>query len=156
MGVNGSHYVGCHHILFEGNWGDNCDDDETHGNVVYHTFFRNDCTAIRSNFNDPSGRLSFEVALKAGQAWHRCLIYDLADGAKRFLGPRKCTHLSATSDHAGKMYEWQRAVLKISTSNEEFYRCYDQGIQDMAALRLPLKAPITWCSWPGDLPETVL
>ena len=30
-----------------------------------------------------NGRLSFDVALKAGQAWHRCLIYDLADGAKR-------------------------------------------------------------------------
>src|SRR6185437_631629 len=24
-----------------------------------------------------NGRLSFDVALKAGQAWHRCLIYDL-------------------------------------------------------------------------------
>jgi len=30
-------------------------------------------------------------------------------------------------------------VLKIRTSNEEFYRCYNQGVQDMAALRLPLK-----------------
>ena len=30
-------------------------------------------------------------------------------------------------------------MLKIDTSNEEFYRCYNQGIQDMAALRLPLK-----------------
>jgi glycogen debranching enzyme len=35
--------------------------------------------------------------------------------------------------------EWQRAVLKIGTSNEEFYRCYNQGIQDMAAPRLPLE-----------------
>ena len=86
-----------------------------------------------------NGRLSFDVALKAGQAWHRCLIYDLVDGAKRILAPRECTYSSATSDHAGKMNEWQRAVLKIDTSNEEFYRCYNQGIQDMAALRLPLK-----------------
>ena len=37
------------------------------------------------------------------------------------------------------MDEWQRTVLKIDTSNEEFYRCYNQGVQDMAALRLPLK-----------------
>jgi hypothetical protein len=86
-----------------------------------------------------NGRLSFDVALKAGQAWHRCLIYDLADGAKRILAPRKCTYFSATSEHAGKINEWQRGVLKIGTSNEEFYRCYNQGIQDMAALRLPLK-----------------
>ena len=31
-----------------------------------------------------------------------------------------------------------RTVLKIRTSNEEFYRCYQQGISDMAALRLPI------------------
>ena len=37
------------------------------------------------------------------------------------------------------MDEWQRTVLKINTSNEEFYRCYNQGVQDMAALRLPLQ-----------------
>jgi len=86
-----------------------------------------------------NGRLSFNIALKAGQAWHRCLIYDLLDGANRVRAPRKCTHSSATSVHAGKMDKWQRTVLKIDTSNEEFYRCYNQGVQDMAALRLPLK-----------------
>jgi hypothetical protein len=53
--------------------------------------------------------------------------------------PRECTHSSAASNHADKMNEWQRTVLKIRTSNEEFYRCYTQGVQDMAALRLPLK-----------------
>ncbi|MEJ0095689.1 MAG: glycogen debranching N-terminal domain-containing protein [Methylocella sp.] len=86
-----------------------------------------------------NGRLSFDIALKPGQAWHRCLIYDLVDGEKRILAPRECTHSSETSDHAKKMDEWQRTVLKITTSNEEFYRCYNQGVQDMASLRLPLK-----------------
>ena len=85
-----------------------------------------------------NGRLSFDIALKPGQAWHRCLIYDLMDGSKRISAPKECTHSSATSDHAEKMDEWQRTVLKINCSNEEFYRCYNQGIQDMAALRLPL------------------
>jgi glycogen debranching enzyme len=86
-----------------------------------------------------NGRLSFDIALKAGQAWHRCLTYDLMDGGERIRAPRQCTHSSAASDHADKMDEWQRRVLKIRTSNEEFYRCYTQGVQDMAALRLPLK-----------------
>ncbi len=54
MSVNGSHYLGCHHTLFEGNWGNNCDNDNTHGNIVYHTFFRNWCTGLRTDFNDPS------------------------------------------------------------------------------------------------------
>ena len=86
-----------------------------------------------------NGRVSFGVALKAGQSWHRCLWYDLLDGARRIRAPRECVHASATSDHANKMDQWQRTVLKINTSNEEFYRCYNQGVQDLAALRLPLK-----------------
>jgi glycogen debranching enzyme len=86
-----------------------------------------------------NGRLSFDIALKASQAWHRCLIYDLMDGEEAMRAPRECTHSSAASDHADKMDQWQRTVLKIRTSNEEFYRCYTQGVQDMAALRLPLK-----------------
>jgi glycogen debranching enzyme len=86
-----------------------------------------------------NGRLSFDVALEAGQAWHRCLLYDLVDGDEHVRAPRECTHSSASSEHARRADDWQRAVLKISTSNEEFYRCYDQGVQDMAALRLPLE-----------------
>jgi len=86
-----------------------------------------------------NGRLSFDVALKAGQGWHRCLSYDLMDGAKRIPPPRQCSHFSEASTHANKMDQWRRAVLKIETSNEEFYRCYRQSVQDMAALRLPLQ-----------------
>jgi glycogen debranching enzyme len=86
-----------------------------------------------------NGRLSFDIALKAGQAWHRCLIYDLVDGEKRIRAPRQCAQFSETLDRAVKMDKWQRTVLKIETSNEEFYRCYNQAVQDMAALRLPLE-----------------
>jgi glycogen debranching enzyme len=71
--------------------------------------------------------------------WHRCLSYDLKDGAKRFAATRECTDSSTKSAHASNIDEWQRTVLKIETSNEEFYRCYIQGVQDMAALRLPLQ-----------------
>jgi glycogen debranching enzyme len=102
--------------------------------VVVRTGGGNDRSAVNTN-----GRLSFDIALKAGQAWHRCLIYDLVDCATRVKAPRGCTHSSATSKHAKKMDEWQHSVLKIDTSNEEFYRCYNQGVQDMASLRLPLK-----------------
>ena len=35
-----------------------------------------------------NGRLSFDIALKAGQAWHRCLIYDLVDGGEAHLARR--------------------------------------------------------------------
>jgi hypothetical protein len=54
MGINGTHYAGTHHFLFEGNWAVNCDGDETHGNAFYHVYFRNNCGGIRTDFNDPS------------------------------------------------------------------------------------------------------
>ena len=67
MGVNGSHYAGTHHWLFEGNWGTNCDNDETHGSALYHTYFRNWCTGYRSPFTDPSiGRTANDIA---GTGW---------------------------------------------------------------------------------------
>lgn len=54
MGTGGSHYSAAHHMLFEGNWADNLDNDNTHGNQVYLTYFRNWGTGLRSPFTDPS------------------------------------------------------------------------------------------------------
>jgi uncharacterized repeat protein (TIGR02543 family) len=54
MGLNASHYSGPHHVLFEGNWADNLDNDNTHGNSTYITFFRNQSTGMRTPFTDPS------------------------------------------------------------------------------------------------------
>jgi glycogen debranching enzyme len=101
--------------------------------VVVRTGDRDGAPTVYAN-----GRLSFDIALKPGQAWHRCLIYDLVDGSNCTRSSRECTYSSAKSSHSRYMNEWQMTVLKIETSNEEFYRCYNQGVQDMAALRLPL------------------
>ena len=50
-----------------------------------------------------NGRLSFDVALKAGQAWHRCLYLTTWRMARSASGcPRKCTYFSATSDQAAR------------------------------------------------------
>jgi hypothetical protein len=54
IGLNSSHMVGSHHTLFEGNYSFNMDSDETHGNAIYHTFFRNYATGYRSRFIDPT------------------------------------------------------------------------------------------------------
>lgn len=53
VGANASHFVGCHHVLFEGNWAWNADSDFTHGNSVYMTHFRNHYTGYRSTFVSP-------------------------------------------------------------------------------------------------------
>src|SRR5215470_12975196 len=85
-----------------------------------------------------NGRLSFEVALEPGKAWHCCLHYTLADGDRRFAAPTHCIADSHQSQHAETMADWLKNVVKIQTSNEEFYRLFRQALEDMAALRLPI------------------
>ncbi|MBS0237494.1 MAG: amylo-alpha-1,6-glucosidase [Proteobacteria bacterium] len=102
--------------------------------LIVRTGKGNNTPAANSN-----GRLSFDIALTAGESWHRCLSYELIDGDSHIRAPGSCADASETTSHAKKLNDWQRAVLKITTSNEEFYRCYNQGVIDMAALRLPLK-----------------
>ena len=57
LSVNGSHAPGTHMMLFEGNWGDNLDSDDTHGPADYHTFFRNWGTGLRTPFTDPADKI---------------------------------------------------------------------------------------------------
>ena len=52
IGLNNSHMVGSHHMLFEGNLSFNMDSDQTHGNAIYNTFFRNHTTGFRAKFTD--------------------------------------------------------------------------------------------------------
>ena len=85
-----------------------------------------------------NGRMSFEIALGPGEAWHCCLFYDLLDGKRRYQAPRDPVAECHRTPHAQSLEDWERTVLKIKTSNEEFYRCFHQGILDMAALRLPI------------------
>jgi glycogen debranching enzyme len=80
-----------------------------------------------------NGRLSFEVELAPGQTWHACLLYTFIAGDRRYEPPK--THASDfTPDNT-----WRDSVLKIHTSNEEFYRMYTQAVEDMGALRLPVE-----------------
>jgi glycogen debranching enzyme len=85
-----------------------------------------------------NGRLSFEIGLDPGEAWHCCLLYTLTAGERSFAPPNECADQHQQSHHAETLSDWLRAVLKIRTSNEEFYRLYRQALEDMAALRLPI------------------
>ena len=95
---------------------------------------RSDGRAVFAN-----GRLSFEVGLPPGGSWHCCLLYELTDGDKRFHAPHDCAAHAETSSHAKAHRDWRETVLKLRTSNEEFYRFFHQAIDDMAALRLPME-----------------
>src|SRR6201993_3794611 len=86
-----------------------------------------------------NGRLSFEVALAPGKAWHACLLYTLEDRQQQLHAPRDCVGKTRKSRLFPTMAEWLKTVVKIRTSNEEFYRLFHQALEDMAALRLPIK-----------------
>jgi glycogen debranching enzyme len=86
-----------------------------------------------------NGRLSFEVALAPGEGWHACLLYALEDGKQHFRAPRHCVEKNSDSRHSKTMTEWLKTVVKIETSNEEFYRLFRQALEDMSALRLPIR-----------------
>jgi glycogen debranching enzyme len=92
-----------------------------------------DAKAVYAN-----GRLSFEVSLAPGAAWHCCVRYSLTDGTRHVAAPKDCVSDSHRLGHAETLADWLRTVLKIRTSNEEFYRLYRQALEDMAALRLPI------------------
>jgi hypothetical protein len=62
MGLGASHYVGSHHVLFEGNWGYNADNDKTHGNSNTHTYLRNLLRGKRTSYSDGAGNGSVRCA----------------------------------------------------------------------------------------------
>jgi hypothetical protein len=66
IGLNASHMVGPHHVLFEGNYGFNADSDDTHGNSIYHTFFRNHLRGVRAPFVNQQGGATVDDANQTG------------------------------------------------------------------------------------------
>jgi hypothetical protein len=68
VGINASHMVGSHHVLFEGNQSFNYDSDNTHGNAIYMTVFRNHLTGFRRTFTGMDN--SRAAGLMFGSWWH--------------------------------------------------------------------------------------
>jgi hypothetical protein len=71
-GLNASHMAGPHHVLFEGNYGHNAESDDTHGNSIYITFFRNHLRGIRSPFENQAGG-TIDDAKQWGNGPKRCV-----------------------------------------------------------------------------------
>ncbi|HEY7243420.1 MAG TPA: glycogen debranching N-terminal domain-containing protein [Xanthobacteraceae bacterium] len=106
-------------------------------------FCREATVVVRRDDSPPvyaNGRLSFELSLQPGAAWHACLLYEPGDGKVRLEAPAECIERARGSTVGQRLDEWQRTVLKIRTGNQEIYRLFHQAIADMSALRLPSDA----------------
>ena len=110
-----------------------------YSNRDFHRAVTTSIDRATSSAVSANGRLSFDVALQPGEAWHTCLLYALEDGEQPYPAPRECVAQSAKSRHAETLSQWLQTVVKIETSNEEFYRLFRQALEDMAALRLPIR-----------------
>jgi glycogen debranching enzyme len=86
-----------------------------------------------------NGRMTFEVEIERGCQWHTCLLYTLVGGTRSYGPPKDCFAQVEASRLGRELGSWRNEVLKLLTSNEEFYRFYAQSIEDLASLRLPLE-----------------
>jgi hypothetical protein len=68
VGINASHMVGSHHVLFEGNESFNYDSDNTHGNAIFMTVFRNHLSGFRRDYPGTSNART--AGLNYGSWWH--------------------------------------------------------------------------------------
>lgn len=105
------------------------------------TFFRSVTT--RSQADTPAmyanGRLNFTLQLAPGASWAGSLLYDLVDGDRRYLAPDIC-ELEADSPQGIALRNWRERCLRIETSVPGFCRLFDQAVEDLAALRLPVES----------------
>jgi glycogen debranching enzyme len=81
-------------------------------------------TAVYAN-----GRISFAIHLAPRETWRGRLLHGFIAGEERFEAP-----LTGPEDDG-----WHDHVTQVRTSNEEVYRMYQQAVDDMGSLRLPVE-----------------
>ena len=87
-----------------------------------------------------NGRISFEIALDPGGAWHACLLYGVAAGEHWLDIPAACTATAPPGPTINGSRTWQRELTRITCSNANMQSLITQAVEDMAALRLPFPA----------------
>ncbi len=85
-----------------------------------------------------NGRLSFMIRLAPGATWRGALRCALLDGETVMEPPPDCM-LNGESRAGRELLAWREGLLKVETSVAAFERLFDQAVEDMAALRLPIE-----------------
>ena len=84
-----------------------------------------------------NGRISFAIALAPGESWCGSLLYDLMDGDTSYAAPTECL-MKEGSPQSRDLQAWRSGIMKLESSIHAFERLFDQAVEDMAALRLPI------------------
>ena len=84
-----------------------------------------------------NGRISFTVELAPNQVWDGALLFDLVDGNRIYRAPSECV-LSSGSEQGQGLTAWRACILKLESDTHVFERLFNQAVEDIAALRLPV------------------
>ena len=84
-----------------------------------------------------NGRISYSIELAPGAVWRGSLLYDLMDGEQTYAAPAECL-MDGGSAQGQELQRWRDGVLKLTSSVNAFGRLFDQAVEDLAALRLPI------------------
>jgi hypothetical protein len=129
VGINASHMVGSHHVLFEGNDSFNYDADCTHGNAIYHTIFRNHLSGTRRDYTESQfGGNVRVVGLEYGAWWHS-FIGNVLGRPSKMSGWR----YDDRGNNTGKM-PWLRgaSVWKLGYDPAFWMQAADPEVQSTA------------------------
>jgi hypothetical protein len=82
-----------------------------------------------------NGRISFQVDLAPGAAWHACLLYGVGDGGRILEAPADCDSVDSQMISGQLLDKWRATALKAKGSHAVFNQFFDQSLMDIAALR---------------------
>ncbi len=85
-----------------------------------------------------NGRISFAISLNPGESWLGSMLYDLMDGERTFEAPAECL-MNGGNRQGVDLQAWRDGLMKLESSNDAFERLFNQAVEDMAALRLPIE-----------------
>ncbi len=130
--------VKSHQFVRRGHIASRWDEEQKELNTSYtNGDFQRCFTYHLNNYPSPpeygNGRINFEVKLAAGESWHSCCYYILAETARERIIKSGCYKISDELEKLQK--QWQQDATKLATINEDIYRLYLQSIEDMGALR---------------------
>jgi glycogen debranching enzyme len=84
-----------------------------------------------------NGRLTFQVELGPGKAWHSCCYYIFVEGRRVREPVYGCRlHPVGETEMDRRQQRWTEYATVLDSSNEHFARLYRQCVEDMGALRL--------------------
>ena len=101
----------------------------------------------RPMLRDGSLRYAIEIAPQG--SWSGELEYRVIDGEMLLDPPRSAFDGCGTSEQAQDLARWRQGAMRLKTPQNDLQQIYDQSLEDLAALRLPIVGTDARCFVPA-------